>query len=73
MPTLVDALADLPSPGLRLRTATVASFTGGTVTLTLAETTLTDVPRLASYTPTNGDIVHVLQAPGQLLVLGRAA
>lgn len=73
MPTLVDALADLPGQTLRLRTALVASFIPGSVTLTLDEEAIPDVAYLASYSPTVGDVVHVLQVPGQLLVLGRAA
>lgn len=73
MPSLVDTLADLPGPALRLRTAVLASFTPGSATITLAEETITSVPYLASYAPTAGDIVQVLQTPNQLLILGRAA
>lgn len=73
MPSLVDAIADVPAGALRLRTATLASWTSGSATITLAEQAIPDVPYLASYSPAIGDVVHVLQLPNQLLILGRSA
>jgi len=72
---LVDVLTESADehPPLRLRAAVVASAASGAVTLTLGEETITDVRYLASYSPTAGDIVQVLQLPGQLLILGRTA
>ena len=55
-----------------LRTATVSGSTATRCIITLAGGTVSNVPYLASYTPTVGDTVLVLQKPGQLLIIGKA-
>lgn len=71
----VDALTDLIRPNaLRLRAAVVVSFGSGKATITLAGGTVTDVPYLASYSPTATDKVIAIQTDdGQLLILGKPA
>lgn len=71
-----DVLADkLAAPDhTRLRTAVLSSFAGGKATITLTGGTVASVPYLASYTPTGGDRVLVLQTgDGRLLILGKPA
>lgn len=72
MSLLVDALSrHTPSAPVLLRTGTVTAITSGHITVTLAGTAIPTVPRLASYAaPVVGDVVQVLQANSQLLVLG---
>lgn len=55
-----------------LRTATVSGATSTRCVIALAGGTVANVPFLASYTPTVGDTVLVLQKPGQLLIIGKA-
>lgn len=55
-----------------LRTATLSGATSTRATITLAGGTVSNVPMLASYTPTVGDNVIVLQSLGQLLIIGKA-
>lgn len=66
---VIDRLAQRT---VSLRTATVAGSTSNRCIITLGGGTLSDIPYLASYTPTVGDVVLVLQKPGQLLILGKA-
>lgn len=74
---LADALALRLQRGatdVRLRTARLDAFTTGHAQITLAGASLTDVPYLASYSPTVGNTVLLLQTGGgQLLILGKAA
>jgi hypothetical protein len=73
---ITDALSDLLSPtdpSVRLRTGTVSAIDGNFVTVALSGSTITYVPRLASYAPTVGDVVLLLQAGPQLLAIGRPA
>lgn len=72
---LADAITDaLAVPtGARLRTAVVASATATTATVDLAGATVTGVPFLASYTPSAGHVVNVLQDGSVLLILGKSA
>jgi hypothetical protein len=76
MATAVDLLYQLfdrlSQRTTTLRTATVSGTTTNRCTISLAGGTLTNVPYLASYTPTVGDTVLVLQKTGQLLILGKA-
>lgn len=60
---------------MRRRTATVASSTASTVTVTLPGGTQKTLPYLKSYSPiTNGDVVHIdCSIPDSWLVLGKAA
>jgi hypothetical protein len=75
---LADALADLmgadtAAPYVRLRTGTITATGGAVVSVDLAGATVDDIPRLASYTPTVGDVTLLLQAGPQLIAIGRAA
>lgn len=54
-----------------LRTATIAAATATRATINLGGATITNVTFLASYTPTVGDTVLLLQKPGQLVILGK--
>lgn len=56
-----------------LRTATVASFTSTKCVITIGGGSITNVPYMASYSPTVGDKVQVLQKTGLLLILGKVA
>jgi hypothetical protein len=67
---VIDRLAQRTTT---LRTATVDGSTATRCTITLAGGTLTNVPYLTSYSPTVGDTVLVLQKPGQLIIIGKAA
>lgn len=59
---------------IRRRTATVASFTASTVTVTLPGGTPKTLPYLKGYSPTNGDVVHIdCSIPDSWLVLGKSA
>lgn len=69
---LSGRLDELAFNQVNLRTASLTAFTATTATITLGGQALSAVPMLASYTPTNGDTVLVLQTRGQLLILGRA-
>jgi hypothetical protein len=71
--TVAARLEALEASQLTLRTATLTAATSTTATILLAETSLTGVHMLASYTPTMGDTVLLLQAPGVLIILGKAA
>ena len=53
-------------------TATLTAFTSTTATITLRGQSISGVPMLSSYTPTNGDTVILWQTRGQLLIIGRA-
>lgn len=57
----------------RARTATIVSSSGGTVTISMDGANIASVPRLASYTPTNGDVVLVLMFNRQMVVMGKYA
>lgn len=70
--TIGARLAAIEATQLTLRTATLSAFTSTTATITLGETSLSGVNMLASYTPTAGDIVLVLQAPGMMVIIGKA-
>lgn len=76
MATAVDLLYlvidRLAQRAVSLRTATVSGSTATRCIITLGGGTVTNVPFLASYTPTVGDTVLVLQKPGQLLIIGKA-
>jgi hypothetical protein len=65
-------LSALESTALTMRTATLTASTATTATITLGETSITSVNMLASYTPTVGDTVLLLQAPGVLIIIGKA-
>lgn len=71
--TLYGLLNAIAARVTTLRTATVTAVTGSTCTINLGGGTLTGVPHLASYTPTAGDVALLLQKPGQLLIIGKAA
>lgn len=70
--TIGARLQALESTRLTLRTATLTASTTTTATITLGETSISGVNMLASYTPTTGDTVLALQAPGVLIIIGRA-
>jgi len=55
-----------------LRLVGTVTGTSGTKVLVTVRGSLLTLPRLASYTPTNGDVVHI-QGPAPWLVLGKAA
>jgi hypothetical protein len=57
---------------LVLRTATLTANTATTATITLGGSSVSGVAMLASYTPTVNDTVYVLQAPGTLIIIGKA-
>jgi hypothetical protein len=65
-------LVALERTQLVLRAATLTASTSTTATITLGESTVDGVNMLASYTPTTGDTVLVLQAPGLMIIIGRA-
>lgn len=72
---LADAVAD------RLSLATTSPWTSGVVksisgalcVVTILGDDYVDIHRLASYTPTVGDVVYLLSGGGQLFILGKAA
>lgn len=66
---IADALAQLVDS---LRLVGTVSGTSGTRVLVTVRGTLLTLPRLASYTPTVGDVVHI-QGPAPWLVLGKTA
>lgn len=70
--TIGARLAALEGTQLVLRTASLTASTSTTATITLGGASITGVNMLASYTPTTGDTVLVLQAPGVLIIIGRA-
>lgn len=55
-----------------LRTGTVSGSTATTAVITIGGGSVSNVPFLASYTPTVGDNVIVLQTVNQLLIIGKA-
>jgi hypothetical protein len=65
-------LDDLERRQITLTSATVTASTSTTATIDYHGTTLSDVNMLASYTPTTGDTVLLLQAPGMLIIIGKA-
>jgi len=69
---LFQVIDRLASRMVTLRTATVSGSTSTRCVISLAGGTVTSVPYLASYTPTVGDTVLVLQKPGQLIIIGKA-
>jgi hypothetical protein len=71
MMQVIDAIA-ARGPGVSLRTG-VVTVTGTTCTITLAGATLAGIPRLASYSPTVSDVVLILQAGAQLVIIGKTA
>jgi hypothetical protein len=54
------------------RTGTVTGTSGTKVIVTVDGNSII-LPRLASYTPTNGDVVHIDTAGPGWLVLGKSA
>lgn len=58
--------------GRARRTGTVTGTSGTKVIVTVGSNSVT-LPRLASYTPTIGDIVHIDTAGPGWLVLGKSA
>jgi len=68
-----DAIAELLTQ-LRdsLRLIGTVSGTSGTKVLVTVRGSLLTLPRLSSYTPTVGDVVHI-QGPPPFLVLGKTA
>lgn len=70
--TIGARLAAIEASQLVLRTASLTAATSTTATITLGGASLSGVNMLASYTPTVGDTVLVLQAPGVLIIVGKA-
>jgi hypothetical protein len=70
--TIGARLAAIEATQLVLRTAILTASTSTTATITLGESSITNVNMLASYTPTPGDVVLVLQAPGLMIIIGKA-
>lgn len=70
---LHQVINKLAARAVNLRTATVTGSTATRCVITLGGGSVTSVPFLTSYTPTTGDTVLVLQKPGQLLIIGKAA
>ena len=68
---IVKAIKDAMD-GQRRRIGTVTGTTGTKVILTVDGATVT-IPRLNSYTPTVGDVVHIDTAGDGWLVLGTSA
>lgn len=64
-------LQDLQRDKLRLRTATISSFTASDAVILLGDASITGVDYLRSYAPTIGDVVLVLQAPAQMVIIGK--
>lgn len=59
---------------MRRRTATVASFTASTVTVTMPGGDQRILPYLKSYAPANGHVVNIdCSIPDSWLVLGKSA
>jgi hypothetical protein len=59
-------------PLLDIMQGTIVSTTGSKSIVTLADgSDVPDVYRLASYTPSNGDVVWMLRFHGDLLILGK--
>lgn len=54
------------------RTGTVSGTSGTRVVVSVEGGSMT-LPRLASYTPTVGDVVQIAARPGGWLVLGKSA
>ena len=69
---LAAQLGDLQLNMVTSATATLTASTSTTATITLRGQSISGVPMLASYTPTNGDTVILWQTRGQLLIIGRA-
>lgn len=72
---IADAIARVIDEALasRRKVGTVTGTSGTQVIVAVNGGSLT-LPRLASYTPTNGDIVHIdATVPGAWLVLGKSA
>jgi hypothetical protein len=65
-------LAALEASQLAMRTGSVTAFTSTAATVNLGGESMSDVNMLASYSPTIGDNVVILQAPGLLIILGKA-
>lgn len=73
--SLVDAIAHYVEQCLAKRTrrlGTVSGTSGTKVVVVVAGATLT-LPRLTSYTPTVGDVVHIDTAGDSWLVIGKSA
>jgi hypothetical protein len=72
---LIDVLARLIEEALasRRKVGTVTAIVGTKVRVTVDNGSV-DLPRLASYTPTVGDVVQIdAMVSGSWLVLGKAA
>jgi hypothetical protein len=69
---LAARLDALEYNSVRSGTATLTASTSTTATVTYQGQSLTGVPMLASYTPTNGDTVILWLTRGQMLIIGRA-
>ncbi|GAA1961812.1 hypothetical protein [Amycolatopsis minnesotensis] len=72
---IAEAIARVVDQALaaRRKVGTVTGVSGNRVIVSVQGGSLT-LPRLASYTPTTGDIVHIdASVPGAWLVLGRSA
>lgn len=65
-------LTALEGAQLVLRTGTLTASTSTTATITLGGASMSGVSMLASYTPTTGDTVVLLQSHGLLIIIGKA-
>jgi hypothetical protein len=70
--TIASRLAALEQTQLTLRTATLTASTATDATIDLGGTSIPNVDMLASYAPATGDTVLLLQAPGVLIIIGKA-
>lgn len=70
---LFALISKIDARAIGLRTATVASATSTKAVITLGGASIPEVRFLATYSPTAGDKVQVLQKSGQLLILGKVA
>lgn len=73
--TLATAIVQAIERALAGRTRKVGTVSGtsGTKVIVSVEGNTVTIPRLASYTPTNGDIVHIDTAGEGWIVLGKSA
>jgi len=70
----IDATATAAPSGADWQLATVSATGTGTVSVTVPTGTITPVRRLASYTPTIGDVVAISRnGAGNWLCLGKLA
>ena len=71
LPEAIEQRLDQIAAGM-WRTGTVSGTSGTQVIVTVDGASHT-LPRLASYTPVNGDVVIIAARPGAWLVLGKPA